>query len=216
MATATGIAAASTLRIQRQRNPPMNSTNAPPARISKDVPRSGWRTINTKGTPIRIRLTPTCLSWGGKVRLDRYQAMVAGIRIFMNSEGWKRITPGTLIQRVAPMALWPITSTTTSNNTPATYPSGTQRAMNRGSSWAMTTIDNRPRPNEDACLMSRSQLLPLAEYNTNRLPAARVSSRISNGPSMCMRCNKVARLRITSSLERMRSKLLFTGRDLSA
>ncbi|MCY1178007.1 hypothetical protein D9M73_183400 [compost metagenome] len=57
------------------------------------------------GKPIRNRLTPTCLSCGGKVRLDRYQAMVAGIRIFMNSEGWKRITPGMLIQRVAPMAL---------------------------------------------------------------------------------------------------------------
>ena len=38
----------------------------------------------------------------------------------MNSDGWKRITPGMLIQRVAPMALWPMTSTTTSSNTPAT------------------------------------------------------------------------------------------------
>lgn len=34
------------------------------------------------------------LRCGGKVRLDRYQAMVAGMMIFMNSEGWKRITPG--------------------------------------------------------------------------------------------------------------------------
>ena len=72
------------------------------------------------GKPISNRLTPTCLSCGGKVRLDRYQAMVAGIRIFMNSEGWKRITPGMLIQRVAPMALWPMMSTTTSNSTPIT------------------------------------------------------------------------------------------------
>src|SRR5476649_1177222 len=86
--------------------------------------------------------------------------------------------------------------------------------MNRGSNWAITTIDTKPMPNEVACLASRSQLLPLAEYNTNRLPAARVSSRISNGPSMCMRCSKVARRRITSSLERMRSKLLFKGRSL--
>ena len=142
--------------------------------------------------------------------------MVAGIRIFMNSDGWKRITPGMLIQRVAPMALWPMTSTTTSNNTPATYPKGTQRAMKRGSNWAITTIDSRPRPNEDACLISRSQFLPLAEYSTKRLPAARVSSRIRRGPSMCMRCSNVARRRITSSLERMRSKLLFTGRNLGA
>ena len=43
--------------------------------------------IRAKGTPMSIRLTATCLSCGGKVRLDRYQAMVAGIRIFMNSEG---------------------------------------------------------------------------------------------------------------------------------
>lgn len=83
----------------------MNSTNAPPARISSEVPRSGWRTIRMNGTPINIRLMPTCLSWGGSVRFDRYQAMVAGIKIFMNSDGWKRITPGMLIQRVAPMAL---------------------------------------------------------------------------------------------------------------
>src|SRR5471030_2747528 len=88
--------------------------------------------------------------------------------------------------------------------------------MNRGSNWAITTIDTKPMPNEVACLASRSQLLPLAEYSTNRLPAARVSSRISNGPSMCMRCSSVARRRITSSLERMRSKLLFTGRSLRA
>src|SRR5471032_3386874 len=86
--------------------------------------------------------------------------------------------------------------------------------MKRGSNWAMTIIDTRPMPNEVACLASRSQLLPLAEYSTNRLPAARVSSRISKGPSMCMRCSSVARRRITSSLERMRSKLLFTGRSL--
>ncbi|MNP15876.1 hypothetical protein D3C76_1082480 [compost metagenome] len=120
MAIATGTAAASTVRIQRQRKPPMNSTKAPPARISSEVPRSGCRTIRINGTPISIRLTPTCLSWGGKVRLDKYQAMVAGIRIFMNSEGWKRMTPGILIQRVAPMALWPMTSTTTSKSTPIT------------------------------------------------------------------------------------------------
>src|SRR3546814_6224501 len=69
-------------------------------------------------------------------------------------------------------------------------------------------------PNEVACLASRSQFLPLAEYSTNRLPAANVSSRINNGPSMCMRCSKVARRRITSSLERIRSKLFFTGRSL--
>ncbi len=62
--------------------------------------------------------------------------------------------------------------------------------MKRGSNWAITTIDTRPRPNDDACLISRSQFLPLAEYSTNRLPAARVSSRISNGPSMCRRCSK--------------------------
>src|SRR3990167_9139010 len=86
--------------------------------------------------------------------------------------------------------------------------------MNRGSNWAMTIIDTRPIPNEVACLASRSQFLPLAEYSTNRLPAASVSNRISSGPSMCMRCNSVARRRITSSLERMRSKLLFTGRSL--
>lgn len=70
------------------------------------------------GTPISTRLIATCLRCGGKVRLDRYQAMVAGMMIFMNSEGWKRITPGMLIQRVAPIALWPMTSTTTSNSTP--------------------------------------------------------------------------------------------------
>ena len=44
--------------------------------------------------------------------------MVAGMMIFMNSEGWKRITPGMLIQRVAPMAVWPMTSTATSRPTP--------------------------------------------------------------------------------------------------
>ncbi|MNT15996.1 hypothetical protein D3C72_1510790 [compost metagenome] len=119
IATATGTAAASTLRIQRQRRPPMNSTKAPEARISSAVPRSGWRTIRMNGTPISTRLIATCFRCGGNVRLDRYQAMVAGMMIFMNSEGWKRITPGMLIQRVAPMALWPITSTTTSNSTPA-------------------------------------------------------------------------------------------------
>src|SRR3989344_8823994 len=86
--------------------------------------------------------------------------------------------------------------------------------MNRGSNWAMTIIDTRPIPNEVACLASRSQLLPLAEYSTNRLPAARVSNRISNGPSMCRRCNSVARRRITSSLESMRSKLFITGGSL--
>ena len=187
MATATGMVAANTLRIQRQRKPPINSTNAPPASTSNAVPRSGWRTISANGTPISIKLIATCLSCGGKVRLERYQAMVAGIKIFMNSEGWKRITPGMLIQRVAPIALWPITSTTTSNNTPTRYPMGTQRAIKRGSSWAMINIDTRPIPNEVACLLSRSQLLPLAEYNTNKLPAARVSSKISSGPSMCKR-----------------------------
>ncbi|MNC70189.1 hypothetical protein D3C75_1209720 [compost metagenome] len=72
------------------------------------------------GTPISSRLIPTCLSCGGKLRLARYQAMVAGMMIFMNSEGWKRITPGMLIQRVAPMALWPMMSTTSSNTTPTT------------------------------------------------------------------------------------------------
>ncbi|MNQ96131.1 hypothetical protein D3C85_1117230 [compost metagenome] len=120
MATATGTAAASTLRIQRQRNPPMNSTKAPEARISSEVPRSGCRTIRMNGTPISIRLIATCLRCGGKERLARYQAMVAGMMIFMNSEGWKRITPGMLIQRVAPMALCPMTSTTTSRMTPNT------------------------------------------------------------------------------------------------
>ncbi|MCY1437472.1 hypothetical protein D9M71_536350 [compost metagenome] len=72
------------------------------------------------GTPISTRLIATCFKWGGKVRLDRYQAMVAGMMIFMNSEGWKRITPGMLIQRVAPMAVWPMISTTISRPTPTT------------------------------------------------------------------------------------------------
>ncbi|MNN95399.1 hypothetical protein D3C81_2141970 [compost metagenome] len=72
------------------------------------------------GMPISNRLMHTCLRCGGRERLARYQAMVAGMMIFMNSEGWKRITPGMLIQRVAPMALWPMTSTTTSRITPQT------------------------------------------------------------------------------------------------
>ncbi|MNR54434.1 hypothetical protein D3C85_1746150 [compost metagenome] len=83
--------------------------------------------------------------------------------------------------------------------------------MKRGSSWAMMNIDTRPMPNEVACLSSRSQFLPLAEYRTNRLPAARVSRMISKGPSTWMRCRKLARRRITSSLESMRSKLFITG-----
>ena len=115
------------------------------------------------GTPINTRLIATCFRCGGNVRLDRYQAMVAGMMILRNSEGWNRITPGMLIQRVAPMALWPMTSTTTSRHTPTRYASGTQRAMKRGSSWAMTNIETRPIPNEVACLSSRSQFLPLAE-----------------------------------------------------
>lgn len=76
--------------------------------------------MRMNGRPIRIRLITTCFKCGGSERLARYQAMVAGMMIFMNSEGWKRITPGMLIQRVAPMALWPMTSTTTSRITPTT------------------------------------------------------------------------------------------------
>ncbi|MNG14499.1 hypothetical protein D3C84_982550 [compost metagenome] len=96
----------------------MNSTKAPEARISRPVPRSGCFTISAKGMTISTRLTTMCLNLGGRLCRARYQAMVAGMMIFMNSDGWKRITPGMLIQRVAPMAVWPITSTTTSRPTP--------------------------------------------------------------------------------------------------
>jgi len=54
---------------------------------------------------------------GGRLRDDRYQAMVIGMMIFMNSDGWKRITPGMLIQRVAPIAVCPATSTAISSAT---------------------------------------------------------------------------------------------------
>ncbi|MCY1408381.1 hypothetical protein D9M71_237010 [compost metagenome] len=118
MATATGTAAETAMMIQRQRNPPTNSTKEPEASTSIAVPRSGCLRISTKGTTISARLIRLCFSPGGRLRLDRYQAMVIGISSFMNSAGWKRITPGMLIQRVAPMALWPITSTTTSRATP--------------------------------------------------------------------------------------------------
>ncbi|MCY1214972.1 hypothetical protein D9M72_268050 [compost metagenome] len=120
MATATGTTAATALRIQRHCRPAMNSTKAPEARISNPVPRSGCFRISTKGTRISTRLTTMCLSLGGRLCRDRYQAMVAGMMIFMNSEGWKRITPGMLIQRVAPMAVWPMISTASSKATPTT------------------------------------------------------------------------------------------------
>ncbi len=97
----------------------MNRTNAPEARISSDVPRSGCLRISTKGTRISDRLIAVCLMLGGRLREDRYQAMVIGMMIFMNSDGWKRITPGMLIQRVAPIAVWPTTSTATSSATTA-------------------------------------------------------------------------------------------------
>ncbi|MNE28030.1 hypothetical protein D3C80_1214570 [compost metagenome] len=120
MATATGTTAATAPTIQRHCMPAMNRTKAPEARISIAVPRSGCLRISTKGTRISTRLIAMCLSFGGRLCRDRYQAMVAGMMIFMNSEGWKRITPGMLIQRVAPMAVWPMISTTISRPTPTT------------------------------------------------------------------------------------------------
>ena len=118
MAMAIGTTAATAPMIQRHCRPAMNSTKAPDARISRPVPRSGCFKMSTKGIRISTRLMTMCLSLGGRLCRARYQAMVAGMMIFMNSEGWKRITPGMLIQRVAPIAVWPMTSTATSRPTP--------------------------------------------------------------------------------------------------
>jgi hypothetical protein len=120
IATATGTAAATAPIIQRQRRPATNSTNTPEARISSDVPRSGCLRISATGTRISARLIAMCLKRGGSERLERYQAMVIGMTIFITSEGWKRMTPGMLIQRVAPIAVCPINSTATSKETPPT------------------------------------------------------------------------------------------------
>ncbi len=94
IATAIGTAADTAPTIQRQRRPPTNSTKPPEARISMAVPRSGCFRISTNGVMMIARLITMCLSPGGRLRLDRYQATVIGISSFMNSEGWKRITPG--------------------------------------------------------------------------------------------------------------------------
>ncbi len=112
-----GTTAATAPMIQRQRRPAMNSTNAPDARISSEVPKSGCLRISTNGTKISDRLIAVCLRLGGRLRVERYQAIVIGMMIFMNSDGWKRITPGMLIQRVAPIAVCPTTSTATSSAT---------------------------------------------------------------------------------------------------
>src|SRR5690606_23218295 len=112
------------------------------------------------------------------------------------------------------MALWPITSTTTSSPTPTTYANGTQRAMKRGSNWAITNMAARPKPKELACLASNSRFLPLAEYSTNRLTAARTSNSNSRMPSICRRCSGLARRRSASWLDRVRSNSLNTANHL--
>src|SRR3546814_2284996 len=76
-----GATAATAPMIQRQRRPAMKRTNAPDPRINNDVPRSGCFRIRTKGAKINARLTAVCFTPGGKLREDRYQAMVIGMMI---------------------------------------------------------------------------------------------------------------------------------------
>src|SRR3546814_7957950 len=56
-------------------------------------------------------------------------------------------------------------------------------------------------PKDVACLMTRSQFLPLAEYRMNSPPAARTNNSTKRSPSICSRCSRLARHRITSSRE---------------
>ena len=82
------------------------------------VPRSGSRTINTTGSPMRAATISRSLKVGGNDRSWKYHAIISGRAIFINSDGWKRATPGSSSQRWEPFTVTPTTSTATSSVTP--------------------------------------------------------------------------------------------------
>ena len=115
---AAAAASPSAAKIHRQRMPARTTTPIPPAVRSNAVPKSGWRTINSAGTPMISRPTATCRNRGGSRHRWKYQPSINGMAIFISSDGWKRNTPGTSSQRLEPFTVTPRNNVATSSRRP--------------------------------------------------------------------------------------------------
>src|SRR5574343_1635248 len=83
--SAANIAAAPSMN--HQDRPAKNKTAAPELATNNDVPKSGCLAINITGTANNRPAAGTCLGLGGKGCSDKYQAIIMGAAILVNSEG---------------------------------------------------------------------------------------------------------------------------------
>ena len=120
-AQSTGAAAATKTKApvrNHQRTPARRMTAIPPAATRSPVPRSGCIAIKPAGTTQSAKATTRCQPRGGTERSCRYQATASGTASFIISEGWNRGSPGKSSQRVEPLAVTPMASTTSSSARP--------------------------------------------------------------------------------------------------
>lgn len=206
-----GIVVDIVLMIQCQCRLLMNSMKLLEVRISMVVLRLGCFRISMNGVMMIVRLIIMCLSFGGRLCLDRYQVIVIGISSFMNFEGWKWIILGMLIQCVVFLVLWLIMLIIISSVIFIRQFSGIQWVMKCGLIWVMIIIMFSFRLNEVVCFISMFQFLLFVEQRMNRLVVLRISNSSRRILLMCRCCNRLVCWCIMFLLDRVWLKLLFKG-----
>ena len=165
------------------------------------MPRSGSRTINATGSPMSAATVNRSLKVGGSGRSWKYQAIISGRAIFINSEGWKRPMPGSSSQRWEPFTVTPASSTATSSSTPTAYRPGAKRRYRAGCTCAAIAINTSAKHTRAICPPTMSVSRSTALYSMMR--PYRMTM-ISNTQRMGSRCSRRSPARTTRPLCRGR------------